>query len=326
MCRAYSVRADGGGPLHATVCKDRVYVLLGLCSAEEELNIQLQYDRSVTHKQVFTYVAKRLLQAGHLAILSWCRPLGSQMPVVPQNQRDPSLPSWVPDWMNPLSSAWVIQLGKELYHASGINIFCLAPDASTPLPGTLFRLDALFVGGIGAVFEPGMLPTGEQATEGQRIEMTMNTVKFFLEDSSIYTPQQCLEGIWRIRVAGREYNDQGDTIRATNKSFEEHKKLTAALRSSFFSPLVLTALVYRELLRDLTYSIIFKSHKGYVGLSPHGTVKEDEIWIPSGANVPYIFRPTANRRHVLVGEAFVYGIMHGEFVSTDTETKTLTLE
>jgi hypothetical protein len=58
----------------------------------------------------------------------------------------------------------------------------------------------------------------------------------------------------------------------------------------------------------------FLSTKGYVGLCPdHGEVG-DVVVLFSGAKFPYVLRQTGEGIFMLIGEAYVHGIMYGEYV------------
>jgi hypothetical protein len=66
-------------------------------------------------------------------------------------------------------------------------------------------------------------------------------------------------------------------------------------------------------LRSLTGRRLFRSQQGYIGLSPESAMEGDEIWLLCGSDVPLILRPAEEPgAHVLVGSAYVHGIMYGE--------------
>ncbi|KAF2159517.1 hypothetical protein M409DRAFT_29991 [Zasmidium cellare ATCC 36951] len=67
--------------------------------------------------------------------------------------------------------------------------------------------------------------------------------------------------------------------------------------------------------------VLFSTTTGYIGLAPHGTVEGDLIYVVLGANVPFVLRPLTGHDFTLIGEAYVQGIMRGEFMEmqhTDT--------
>ncbi|EJT82420.1 hypothetical protein GGTG_02393 [Gaeumannomyces tritici R3-111a-1] len=78
----------------------------------------------------------------------------------------------------------------------------------------------------------------------------------------------------------------------------------------------------------------FISEKGYFGLAPSTTQLGDRVCILAGGQVPYILRQAGEavlpdnrtvRAFKLVGDSYVYGIMHGEAMA-DTEEGEVSLE
>lgn len=59
---------------------------------------------------------------------------------------------------------------------------------------------------------------------------------------------------------------------------------------------------------------IFSTGEDRLGLGPQSLEEGDEIWLLKGANVPFVLRKLGNGNFTLVGEAFVFGVMHGEAV------------
>lgn len=51
----------------------------------------------------------------------------------------------------------------------------------------------------------------------------------------------------------------------------------------------------------------------YIGLVPHATRKGDKVWLLEGGKVPLVLRKTeTGEGWLLVGEAYIHGIMRGE--------------
>jgi hypothetical protein len=69
----------------------------------------------------------------------------------------------------------------------------------------------------------------------------------------------------------------------------------------------------------------FKSDKGHLGLAPESAEIGDIVCIFHGAVVPFVLRPEADGRYRLLGEAYVHGIMDGEFMSTAHSTENFIL-
>jgi hypothetical protein len=62
----------------------------------------------------------------------------------------------------------------------------------------------------------------------------------------------------------------------------------------------------------------FISSEGYVGLVPAHSRPGDIVCIIFGADVPFILRNVGEGEYQLIGEAYVFGIMDGEFVKGDS--------
>jgi hypothetical protein len=61
----------------------------------------------------------------------------------------------------------------------------------------------------------------------------------------------------------------------------------------------------------------FISAEGYVGLVPGHSMPGDIVCIIFGAIVPFVLRDVGKGKYQLIGEAYVFGIMDGEFVEGD---------
>jgi len=62
---------------------------------------------------------------------------------------------------------------------------------------------------------------------------------------------------------------------------------------------------------------VFKTSTGYKGLGPEGLKAGDQVVIIPTVGVPWIARPTGENRYKLVGDAYVLGIMYGEFCDNE---------
>lgn len=72
---------------------------------------------------------------------------------------------------------------------------------------------------------------------------------------------------------------------------------------------------------------LFRTKKGHLGLAPQTIKVGDEVGILQGAEVPHVFRRVSGSEMSLslVGDAYVYGIMHGELESEDLEFRRVQL-
>jgi len=65
---------------------------------------------------------------------------------------------------------------------------------------------------------------------------------------------------------------------------------------------------------------VYKSRKGYVGLCPPLSQKNDLICLIYGTNVPFLIRPREiGAGYLLVGETYLHGVMFGEAMGKATE-------
>lgn len=56
----------------------------------------------------------------------------------------------------------------------------------------------------------------------------------------------------------------------------------------------------------------FVTRDGYFGLAPPSVEQGDAIFILRGGRVPFLLRKVSDTEHMIVGECYVHGIMHGE--------------
>lgn len=61
--------------------------------------------------------------------------------------------------------------------------------------------------------------------------------------------------------------------------------------------------------------ILYKTSAGGLGIGPQALQVLDEVWILTGATVPFILRPREDETYQLIGEAYLHGLMHGELIS-----------
>lgn len=68
---------------------------------------------------------------------------------------------------------------------------------------------------------------------------------------------------------------------------------------------------------------LFMTKQGYIGLGPATLQEDDVVCILFGANTPHILRPRSQdggqRGYYVIGEAYVYGVMDGQFLDEATQ-------
>jgi len=63
-----------------------------------------------------------------------------------------------------------------------------------------------------------------------------------------------------------------------------------------------------------------------MGIGPRSLREGDEVWILHRAGLPFVLLPQSNGRYRLVGEAFVYGVIHGEALELGLTRQNITIE
>ncbi|RYP48532.1 hypothetical protein DL768_005611 [Monosporascus sp. mg162] len=318
--------SQSDGPLDASEPKDRVYAFLGIARDSQELGIRPDYRDHVTYQHVYTQVAGAIIRAGRLDILGLCRVGYLRTEPYSKVDRDSALPSWVPDWSKPIVTAWGQCFEDGIYQASrNLPRINAAPTVliTPPLAATL-RLKALFLGTVSQLGS-AWTPHWEKEFDYAAAQLLFQEVEQFLSQSvsiRVYTDQQRSEGPWRIPIGDKEVNPLGITVRATARSYNEYlelKHFMASLQQPQYRQTItlLTSIrgrwaSYLINMKDMWDARPCVTGYGHVGLCPLETRVHDEIWLPVGAHVPYIFRKTSPSDRRLVGEAFLYGVMDGE--------------
>jgi hypothetical protein len=123
----------------------------------------------------------------------------------------------------------------------------------------------------------------------------------------------------QLRVGGGSFDEAFWKTMLPTSSDEDMKLFHEALRNgNTFSSKI------RQTLTDtLLNQSFFVTEGGYIGICPPTTIVGDEAWVLFGGNYPFILRErnstsahglTPLSGHVFIGDAYVQGIMDGEFL------------
>ena len=74
-----------------------------------------------------------------------------------------------------------------------------------------------------------------------------------------------------------------------------------------------------DLSRSSSCRVLFLTLEGRFGLGPAISDWRDEVWLPMGAKMPFVFRPIGKGTYRIVGQTFLYGAMRGEAVQGKSE-------
>jgi hypothetical protein len=295
--------------------RDMIYSLLGLATdlrsspvASDDLTFACRYDRPT--EEVYTdFVKVHIRTHNCLDILSFSK---NDPP-----KRHQSLASWVPDWSNLRDSSThelvplrpnADDLDRYVYHASGDTqpVFDFLPGNMLRVSGV--RVDTVIKCG-DAIVDPddddafmqiyfswmALVLGGSQAEDAQERYVSGEGTKWAAFHRTI-TADHNLEG---RRVSATERFDY--VFSPFRSSVDDEESRT--LRNK----------AYRTVnLRCRRRSFVV-STTGYFALAPQDVRVGDVIFVLLGCNVPLILR-LVGESWILVGDAFVMGIMDGEII------------
>ena len=222
------------------------------------------------------------------------------------------LPSWVPDFASDIPTVYgANRRNRSIFSASSNTKF---PGLSSPLQGDPYSigLSGVKVGMItdlGSVWAPEFGLTWSW-NDARRL---IHEIEAFCKQSTMLnSPEQGLDASMRIPCADQQY--YGNTRRRASSSVRSQYDKIRVIEE-FGSDH--DAILYRHAMTFQRNRRPFLSNSGHVGLAPARTEPGDCICIIFGSPVPYILRASTEGKFVLIGEAYVHGIMDGEFLEHD---------
>ena len=331
---------------------DRIFGLLGIARDRETLAIPVTYKNPfrVTYEET----ARAIIAGGTLDVLAY-----SQFP-----KSDPQMPTWVPDWQVHLQSYSSIGEDKKdhnQYHnhwakhihdpcggrpwdtafrASGIRnfkpskdfVFASASFSSWDSPPLVLR--GVRIDKISSFKNPWVFDITEGVIGNLAlISSYLNDIELLIEESNakgknIYkNPNDRETAYYRIPVADREMNSNGFCHQATEATRAGYDFLKKDLEvgNILASAVTMEKLGYWNMMAVLLYRRPFITENGYVGLGPEHLDKDDVVVVFLGARFPYILRKSLRSGWTLVGEAYVHGIMYGEFMEEEKKEEIFSL-
>ncbi|OJD33101.1 ankyrin and het domain-containing protein [Diplodia corticola] len=132
------------------------------------------------------------------------------------------------------------------------------------------------------------------------------------------TEEAVSEALWRTPIADRALMHNYETARAS----EHTRQSYLALLSGTVSP----GVQYADIVRDKLHGRRpFRTARGFLGIGPEHLSEQDSIWILPGAHVPLVLRDVGQAQWLVVGEAYVHGIMDGEALEKTPEFQNIEL-
>lgn len=331
---------------------DRIFGLLGIASDRETLAIPVSYKKPfrVTYEET----ARAIIAGGTLDLLAY-----SQFP-----KSDPQMPTWVPDWQmqiqsyplvgedkkydNQVHNHWGKPIRRPIgdnpwdtdFRASGIRNFkpsadfifanaSFSPWDSPPLVLRGVCIDKIYSFKNPWAFDIAGMYFGNFAL----IPSYLNDIESLIEESNakgtnIYkNPSDRETAYYRIPIADREMNSNGLRHQATKASRIGYNFIKKDLEEGGFLASSVSAekLCYWNMMESLQYRRPFITENGYVGLGPEHLDKDDVVVVFLGARFPYILRKSLLVGWMLVGEAYVHGIIYGEFMEKEKREEVFSL-
>ena len=326
----------------ATHARDKIYGLLGLASDTVELDIVPHYRNLNSDSEsaaIFKDVTSKFLFHGYIDILAWC-----QWP-----KSNEHLPSWVPDF-RAIKESCSQTTADNIFCASGNSnlLWTELPGKSCSIRGANFDE----IRGVGNPWMPDSLADPLSVSTNDRIRMN-NQLFGYLKSISLFadyaktqhrslpiTPDQWNEAFWRVPCGDQLWLDN-KRKRATGAGLDAYNALVKEMvfyqsiishNMDLQQPSMIPGVSFDEqmaeyprLLRSEArrqYKVAldrqhdrrpFISLHGYIGLVPTHAKEGDLVVILFGAVQPFVLR-RVGQQYELVGEAYVYGIMDGEFM------------
>lgn len=317
----------------ATDPRDIVFGLLGVTTDNDRLGIQIDYRASMA--EVFTATTRAFIENDG-------RYWGAYKldSCVPKEQADDGLPSWVPDWR---------EMGKSGNSEDSINMqrhFDATRGIPVPPPTRTSTDDSLGilrrygcrVDIITEVMQPHKETGGHAALHLANSDSRLKSICDFMNLGTQIGPGE--DYIWRVLLAPHWY-------RRINASMS--KDIATLIRKIMRrSPIDVGELTSEQtnFIRDLRdfwnkppevddvsaqladarkrlqhherffnyHRTLFKTHKSMLGLGYRMVLPGDVVTLLWGVKSPIILRPRNGGGFTYVGDAYVDGIMHGEFL------------
>jgi hypothetical protein len=144
--------------------------------------------------------------------------------------------------------------------------------------------------------------------------------------------QRILENLGKVNIKIKDENGKAVTYKFPSEQetvhiVSEHDPETgfSTSRTVALEGPILKYLSYFMELVDITmgHRVVFFTHQGYLGIGPPNMQEDDVVFIPHGAETPFVLRPNHMPPDIgageiwqtlyhVIGECYVHGLMDGE--------------
>lgn len=305
--------------------RDRVFALLGIARDTGALGLKPDYTKS--YEEVLIETAWRLMDHGN-PVLDVSRGMR-------QSQLAPGLPSWVPDWSLRTSATLNARFwaGGE---AAGVVKPNRGPSIKTAdLTSRVCPLLAIIIAQITQVGDIASFSAPRETPDNlHKAQSFIHSLRSFSSYPGDSIPQWATdddypqEAVWKVPIAHRrapnshdfrvtedlgedvQLRDEfgiltGDASAPQRDTYESIDAWTLRSAKVYFDRVCRYADEKRPLLAS-------RDGKGYLGMGPNEMAADDVVCIIQHARVPFVLRPAGSGTYLLVGEAYVHGLMYGE--------------
>ncbi|KAF5561411.1 heterokaryon incompatibility het-6 [Fusarium napiforme] len=335
---------------HATDPRDKVYGLLAISDTTTADNymkpVVADYSKSV--QDVFSIAAAHCL----LNTTSWrgLSYIGDR-----SRYHIPNLPSWVPDYTQAIPWRLLQRRSEDTFKTAAHQQVCIEYDINSPFTihshcsyfdtitavttaywediegySQMIEILNLALNPFPVKHQAGIYDYDSYDFIGQFGQMTYGMLCSSisknpdLANQLLKNPEASLSRA--LFLIGIE--DRGDMLSGLLHPYrhlyetEEQKELEHSLTESQDQSLkARTSLIQLDWGSASHKRSLSRTEKGHLGLAPQTIQVGDEVGILQGAEVPHVFRRDSGLETSLslVGDAYVYGVMHGELESGDLE-------
>ncbi|KAI0104988.1 heterokaryon incompatibility protein-domain-containing protein [Nemania sp. FL0031] len=323
--------------------RDMVFGLLGFANAAERGYIKADYKKTV--QEVYRDTARALMQRGWTDILAWSQP--SEKIIT-------GLPSWVPDFSSTIfetmcsqgqAKPWLPRFSaaanlKPTFYAGDVK-----GEWNLRWPGVVIDK----VEEVGSLWHPragsGEVGNVQSSGEMQSRSASYEAILTFLSETKRFAEESIrshpvpprgihndnakrLEATWRIPCAdqllvdSKFIRDDASMQETYEAALEDARKYVSAVGEGVGKVSGESRRYIETILRWVKKRPLLGA-QGYVGLAPGDVQKGDLLVLLQSCNAPYILRKRPLDResesYALIGEAFIWGIMDGEYRPRDSE-------
>jgi hypothetical protein len=294
------------GNFKASDPRDRIYALLGVSNDSEQLGILPNYSDS--YETACIKLTKALIRKYGTSVLSF------------NAGHNISLPSWCCDFNIPSHYTVVTDRHTEntKFSASGK----ISPTIAFNNANDKLALSIVQIGSVNSL-TPIPIDQLHGAREKEVQQLFVDLKYHSSKITSFHFDNGWLdEALFCIPIAFQKLLVQrtGFTLHDAPKELVDgYWKLRSKPKtsSSMTEDSTKTQKYVQEVAKRAPGKNLFSCNSQYLGLGPKHMREGDSLVLIVGAEVPYILRDKKNGSFRLIGEAYVHGIMYGEFMHRD---------